>query len=215
VPVRDAATIPEKVSLIAAYIRDPSIYPDTTAEADESTQFGTSGAKANIIQRYSLLQSIDMLALADRQQGYTGIDRYVPVLYSFVPHLIWPDRPVPISTNELGHKAGFAMDPNDTSTGIAIGSPVLFFDMGGWPALAVYSLALFLVFFFITLRVAGTTETSVWGLVLIGTEALIAGAAGPGEIFSIMVLFLTTFLAMMGVLKVLGYVSEAFVARHA
>src|SRR6266567_2898347 len=149
-PVREAETVSEKVDLIIDYFRNPNHFQDSISYFEESSEFGTASSKINILKRYSLLQSIDMLIGADDKLGYTPIERYTPVFVAVVPHMIWPDRPTTITTNELGHKAGFKMADEDTTTGIAIGSPALFYDVGGWIALVVYSILSFSCFFFVT-----------------------------------------------------------------
>jgi len=212
-PVRAAITLSEKVSLIIAYFRDPSQFGDVNASYTKSSEFGADTSKVSIIARYSTLPSIDMLIDADQRLGYTGIEPYLPVLVSVVPHAFWPNRPSPITSNELGHKAGFAMNAGDTATGIAIGSPGLFFDLGGWLALIVYTLIFFALFFLIAIRLVGSSTSGIWGLVLIGTEANMAGNAGPDTMFSIAVLFVATFLMALFVLKILGYVAAELVSR--
>ena len=180
VPVRAAGDISEKVGLIVEFIRDPTQFPDSISISKESSEFGAATSKVNIVARYSLLKSIDMLIDGDQKLGYTSIDRYTPVLVSVVPHALWPDRPAVITSNELGHKAGFDIGPEDTSTGISIGSPALFFDLGGWLALIVYTLICYALFFFATVRLVGTSESGIWGLVPIGTETLTGGSAASG-----------------------------------
>ncbi len=212
-PVREAESLTDKAALIIQFIRDPSSFPDSISEADEATEFGTSSSKVNIVARYSLLHTIDMLIDADGKVGYTSIDRYIPALFVVVPHAIWPDRPEPIGTNELGHKAGFRIDENNTETGIAIGSPALFFDIGGWLALIVYTLLSFFFFFLVTRRAISTTDHGVWGLVPIGTEALIAGAASVAGMFGLIVMFLGTFFVTIMMLKLISYFTEALISR--
>lgn len=212
-PVRAANSLSEKVGLIVDYFRDPSQFVDVNASYQKSSEFGLDTARVSIIARYSTLPSIDMLIDADQKMGYTGIERYLPVLVSVVPHALWPDRPSPITTNELGHKAGFTMNAGDTTTGIAIGSPGLFFDLGGWLALVVYVLACFGLFFFAAVRLVGSSSTGIWGLVLIGTEANIAGNAGPDSMFSLAILFVGTFAAMLLALKLIGNTAETLISR--
>ena len=60
--------------------------------------------------------------------------------------------------------------------------------MGGWLALIVYTLICFTVFFFAVIRLVGNSEKSIWGLVPVGIEALIAGAASPSSMFLLAVL---------------------------
>jgi hypothetical protein len=211
--VRAAGTISEKVGLIAEFIRDPSRFPDGTSNSEESSEFGAATSKVSIIARYSVLPSIDMLIDADRKLGYTSIDRYTPVLISFVPHALWPDRPVPITSNELGHKAGFNMAPGDATTGIAIGSPAYFFDLGGWLALIVYTLLCFVFFFFLAIRLVGSSGAGVWGLVLTGIEANQAGNASPATMFSTVVMFLGMFIVTIAVLKIVSYVTQSLISR--
>jgi len=59
----------------------------------------------------------------------------------------------------------------------------------------------------------GSSTSGIWGLVLIGTEANMAGNAGPDTMFSIAVLFVATFLMALFVLKILGYVAAELVSR--
>ena len=212
-PVRGAGTLSEKIDLIVEFIRDPSRFPDTTSTSEESSEFGTATSKVGIIARYSVLPSIGMLIDGDQKLGFTSIERYAPVLVSVVPHALWPDRPVPITSNELGHKAGFKMGAGDTTTGIAIGSPALFFDLGGWLALMVYTLLCFAVFFLLAIRVVGDSSAGIWGLVLIGTEGNLAGNASPETMFSIVVTFLGMFFVLVALLKAISYITEALVSR--
>jgi hypothetical protein len=213
-PVREAATVAEKVNLIVQFIQDPSSFPDSIANADESDEFGTGTAKVNIVARYSLLKSIDMLIGADLRTGFTSIDRYLPVLVSVVPHALWPDRPTEITTNELGHKAGFLGD-DDTETGIALGSPALFFDIGGWLALLVYTIGGFSLFFYLTVRLIGKTTVGVWALIPIGMEAHISGAATPASLVFLIVTFLGMFFVAVAILKTISYFTQTLISRPA
>jgi len=212
-PIRAANTLTDKTSLIVDYFRDPTQFGDSTSTTDKSTEFGSSTSKVSIVARYSTLLSIDMIVDADQKLGYTGIERYLPVLVSVIPHALWPDRPAPITTNELGHKAGFNIWVGDTTTGIAIGSPGLFFDLGGWLALIVYTLLCFGLFFFIAIRIVGTSTSSIWGLVLIGTEGNLAGNASPETMFSIGVTFVGMFIITIVVLKLIGNTAAELISR--
>jgi hypothetical protein len=211
--VREAPTVPDKLQLFVEFLRDPAQFPDAAQDIDASAEFGKDTSKVNIIQRYSLLKSIDMLINADERTGYTSVDRYIPALYSAIPHAIWPDKPVPITSNELGHKAGFRIAQEDTTTGIAIGGPALFFDMGGWIVLVTSTIICFSIYFALSLRLVGTTKKSAWGLVPIGSEALLAGGAGPGTVVTLVFLFLGVFFMMVALLKIIGYVSQTLISR--
>jgi len=211
--VRSAGTLSEKVELIIEFIRNPSHFPDTTTNSAPSREFGGATAKVNIVSRYSVLPSIGMLIDADEKLGYTSIDRYAPVLLSIVPHALWPNRPAPITSNELGHKAGFPMGAGDTTTGIAIGSPALFFDLGGWFALIVYTLFCFLIFFLVTVRVVGSSQTGIWGLVVVGAEANLAGNASPAGMFTMVFTILVAFMVTVVVLKIISNIAEALLSR--
>ena len=212
-PIREAETLSEKVDLIIQYIQDPSSFPDSTSNSEESSEFGTDTSKVNIVQRYSLLKSIDMLIDADLRSGYTSIDRYLPVLVSVVPHVFWPDRPQVITSNELGHKAGFAMADSDTITGIAIGSPALFFDIGGWLALLVYTPICFALFFLVAVRLVGKTTVGPWALVPIGMEAHSSSASSPAAMFTFVITFLTILLIAVALLKTASYITQTLLVR--
>jgi hypothetical protein len=211
--IRDSKSLSDKANLVIQFFSDPSQFPDSISDTAESSEFGTSSSKVNIVNRYSLLLSNDMLIDADLRSGYTPIERYAPVLYSVVPHALWPDRPDPIQSNELGHKAGFNMGDSDTETGISIGSPGVFFDLGGWLSLTVYALTFYTVFFFVIIRVVGNSEKSIWGLVPIGIETLVAGACSPSALFFLTVSFLGMFLVMIAILKTISYVTKVLISR--
>ncbi len=210
--LRDSKSISDKANLVIQFFRDPSQFPDSTSNS-ESIEFGTASSKIGIVNRYSLLQSNDMLIDADLRSGFTSIERWAPVLYAVVPHALWPDRPNPITSNELGHKAGWRMSDDDTTTGISIGAPGMFFDMGGWFALTVYTLILYAVFFFITIRFVGTSETSVWNLVPIGILANAAGSYAPSAMYGLVVVFFGMFFLMIAILKAISYLTAALISR--
>jgi hypothetical protein len=211
--VRSSESISDKANLVIQFFRDPSQFPDSISNSAESTEFGTSSSKANIVNRFSLLLTNDMLIDADLKSGYTPIERYAPILYSVVPHALWPDRPSPILSNELGHKAGVAMGDADIDTGISIGGPALFFDVGGWLALIVYTLIFHTLFFFTIIRVVGSSEKSIWGLAPIGIEATFAGSCGPSALFILLLIFVGMFFVMIVTLKAISYVTEALISK--
>jgi hypothetical protein len=212
-PVRDAASIQEKVGLVVRFVQDPSQFPDSISTAEESDEFGTESAKVNILKRYSQLQSIDMLIGSDLRVGYTSIERHLPVLLSVVPHAIWPDRPVAITSNELGHKAGYRVSEEDTTTGLSIGAPALFFDLGGWLALVVYTIVCFFLFFLATVKLVGKSTSGVWALVPIGTEGNVAGVASPSFLFSYLITFMGMFVVVVAILKIVSYITQSLISR--
>jgi hypothetical protein len=214
--VRSARSFPERIAVIVAYFRNPSTVEDTASNIDPDTsEFGESSTKLSIIQRFSLLNSAGMLINADNTEGFTGIERYFPALFAIVPHFVWPDRPVPIYSNELGHKAGFKMGLNDTTTGIALSSPALFYDVSGWLGLPVYAMMDFLLYFYVLRSIVGTATQSIWGLMLIGATAYISGGAFPSTPILIIEGFVTVFAVLVGCLKIVAYLSESLFARPA
>ena len=154
-----------------------------------------------------------MLIDGDLRSGYTSIERYAPVVFAVVPHALWPDRPQYIMSNELGHKAQITTNADDTGTGISIGSPAMFFDVGGWLALIVYTLLGFTLFFFIITRLVGSSEKSIWGLVPIGTEVLIAGVCSPSSMFLLVLFVASSLLGMVIMLKVIGYLAATLLSK--
>jgi hypothetical protein len=213
--VRTATTYSEKIAITEHYIIAPSDFPSEAENTDpDLAEYGESSAKLSIVQRFSQLRSAGMLISADEVQGFTGVDRYLPVFLFIVPHFLWPDRPDPIFSNELGHKAGFRMARNDLSTGIAISSPALFFDIGGWLALPVYTILDFGLFFYGLRCAVGYAGESVWGLMLIGATAMIAGPCMPSSPIDILINFVMIFAVLVVTLKILSYLSETMFSRQ-
>jgi hypothetical protein len=212
--VRSARSFPERIAVIVAYFRNPSTVEDTASNIDpDSSEFGESSTKLSIVQRFSLLNSAGMLVNADSIEGFTDIERYFPAFVAIVPHFVWPDRPVAIHSNELGHKAGFKMGPNDTTTGIAISSPALFYDAGGWLGLPVYTMLDFLLYFYVLRSIVGTATQSIWGLMLIGATAYVSGVFLPSTPIELIQQFVTVFALLVGCLKIVAYLSESLFAR--
>jgi hypothetical protein len=212
--VRSAGSNLERISIIEHYITDPSDFPSEAENVDpDFSEYGESSAKLSIVQRFSLLRSGGMLVNSEEAAGFTGVERYLPAFVEIVPHFIWPDRPNAIFTNELGHKAGFRISRNDMSTGIAISGPALFYDLGGWLALPVYTLLEFGLFFYGLRCVVGDASESVWGLMLIGATALIAGPCMPSTPIDILENFVSVFGILVVSLKILAYLSETLFAR--
>jgi hypothetical protein len=215
VEVRSATSFSEKISVIEHYIEEPSDFHSEADDFDPNLgEFGESGPKLSIVQRFSLLRSGAMLISSEEAAGFTGVERYLPAFFDIVPHFIWPDRPNPIFSNELGHKAGFRMGPRDTTTGIAISSPALFYDLGGWLALPVYTFLEFGLFFYGLRCVVGNASESVWGLMLIGGTAMVAGPCSPSTPIDILETFVSVFAILMVTLKTLAYLSETLFARQ-
>ncbi|MGA9669451.1 MAG: hypothetical protein WBQ94_09600 [Terracidiphilus sp.] len=214
-PVREAGSVSDKLAVAEAYFRDPTAFSDEAENTDtDIAEYGESSPNLSIIQRFSLLGSGGMLVHADQVEGFTGIERYLPALVFFIPHFIWPDRPNPILSNELGHKAGFNLARRDTTTGIAISSPALFYDIAGWLGLPVYATLEFGLFFYGLRCLVGDARTeSVWGLMLIGGTALLAGGISPSGPIDYLESFVAVFSVLVVTLKVLAYVSEALFAR--
>lgn len=212
-PIRAANTLSERTFLIVDYFRNPYQYYDVNASYSDSSEFGLESSKVGIFARYSTLLPMDMLIDADQKLGYTGIERYLPAVVSIVPHALWPNRPDPITTNELGHKAGFPMAASDTTTGIAIGTPALFFNLGGWLAMIVYTLLCFSLFFFAGVRLVGSSIRGIWGLVVVGTEANMAANADPATMFYLTITFVGMFMFVLLVLKFIGYTAAGLVSR--
>ena len=77
VQVRGANTLSEKVYLIVEFLRTPSRFPDSISNSKESSEFGAATSKVNIVARYSLLKSIDMLSSMLRQKLVLHIRRPV------------------------------------------------------------------------------------------------------------------------------------------
>ena len=212
--VRGAPSFSERISTIVAYFRDPSDFANAADPIDPTeNEYGRSAARLNIVQRFSLLKANGMLVNSDDHEGFTGIDRYLPAFLEIIPHFLWPDRPDPISSNELGHKAGFRLQRSDTTTGIAIASPALFYDIGGWLALPVYTFLGFELFFYALRCMVGKAAQSVWGLMLIGGTAMNAGPALPVTLIEIVEQFVTVFGTLVLVLKIISWASQSLLTR--
>jgi hypothetical protein len=215
VAVRAAESTSDRIAVIEHYFTDPSDFPNEAETTDpDFAEYGESSAKLRIIQRFSLLASCGMLVNADQVEGFTGVERYLPALVMIVPHFIWLDRPIPITSNELGHKAGFRIARSDTSTGIAIASPALFYDLGGWLALPVYTILGFGIFFYgLRCMVGDARGESVWGLMLIGSTAMLAGGISPAGLIDYLENFVMVFAVLLVTLKALTYLSETMFAQ--
>ncbi len=213
--VREAPTISAKIAVIVAYIRNPSSFPNFLETENSSTsEFGEASSKIGILWRMSELSTIDDFVSSDQTQGFTGITPYLPAFLYLIPHFIWPNRPQDITSNTLARKAGVPLAPGDYTTQVTLGAPGMFYDLGGWLALPVYTILEFAAFFYVLRCLVGKASTSLWGLLLIGATAYDAGICLPSLPIEIVEDFLLVYVGLVACLKAVGYVSEVLLVRQ-
>jgi hypothetical protein len=212
--VRGGLTLNDKVSAIQDYATNSKAYvPGVVHSSNTESEFGESAFANNIVARYSMLRVDALLIDGDRSKGFTGIEPHLPVFYLVIPHFLWPDRPEPITGNTIAHEIGFGLDKGDFKTGIAFGSPGLFYDVSGWLGLAVLTLLEF-AFFFISVRfLVGKSTQSLWGLILIGSTANAAGTLGPSDIIATLINFMIVFYSSIIALKVFSWLASILLAK--
>ncbi|MDE3103776.1 MAG: hypothetical protein KGK08_01255 [Acidobacteriota bacterium] len=111
--------------------------------------------------------------------GYTNL--YLSVL-NWVPHALWPTKPMPGGGNAYAHEIGGILPEEDDSTGISFSATSEAYHMGGWQGIFLAAPAVWIVLFTVFDSLCGDTRRSPWGLLIIAyfahqaPEGMLGGA---------------------------------------
>ncbi|SEC24162.1 hypothetical protein [Terriglobus roseus] len=119
-----------------------------------------------------LLDRLTMFPIDDALISVTdhGHSRTLYVFATYVmnavPHIFYPDKPNILWGNEFAHEVGM-LSPGDHTTSISFGPFSDAYHVGQWKVMFLIAPFMFLLLFFVTDSVTGSTDQTAWALLYI------------------------------------------------
>jgi hypothetical protein len=176
----------------------------------------TEGRSGYYNEHQGFIERLSMLSVDDTFFNYASKGKNIglkPVLDNYenlIPHVIDPDKPVPIGGNYYAHQIGGFLAGNDDSTGISFSPVPEAFYVGGWAGIFLLLPFIWLCLFFSVDYICGDLRHSPWGLFMVvifahyAPESLLGGLiylTGLGNLALIIsILFCTYVTPIIGAL---------------
>ena len=162
------------------------------------------------IERLSILSTDDTLLNFTAQGNYVGYRPVIENYENFIPHFLFPNKPIPYGGNYYAHEIGAYVADADESTGISFSCMAEAFHIDGWVGIFFVLPAVWLSLFFVLDAICGDIRRSPWGLLMVvylahaAAESLLGGLiwtsffGSLGLVFAIF--FCTQFAPIVGAL---------------
>lgn len=163
-----------------------------------------------LIERFSILSVDDTFFNYTNKGNYIGYRPIVENYENFIPHVIDPDKPVPIGGNYYAHQIGGFLASDDDGTGISFSPMAEAYHVDGWVGIFLVLPAIWLSLFLGADYICGDLRRSPFGLLmvvmfahaaaesLLGSLIWISGYGNLGLVVAI--LFCTYFTPVVGAL---------------
>jgi hypothetical protein len=132
--------------------------------------------------RLTMIGPDDALINYTSRGNYTGIGVLPSYFANWIPHFLWPNKPVFMSGNYYAHMIGGIVSEEDYSTGISFTPSGEAFQLAGWAGIFVVAPVIWIMLFTIFDSICGDVRLSPWGLLAIpmyahlAPEAMLGGA---------------------------------------
>ena len=163
-----------------------------------------------LVERFSILSVDDTFFNYTSKGNYIGYRPIVEDYENFIPHLIDPDKPVPIAGNYYAHQIGGFLASDDDGTGISFSPMAEAYHVDGWVGIFLLLPTIWLSLFLGADFICGDLRRSPFGLLmvvvfahaaaesLLGSLIWISGYGNLGLVVAI--LFCTYFTPVLGAL---------------
>lgn len=134
-----------------------------------------------LIERLSILSTDDAFFNYTDKGNYIGYRPIIEDYENFIPHILLPDKPVPIGGNYYAHRIGGFLAADDDSTGVSFSPMAEAFHVGGWFAIFFLMPTIWLSLFVSLDSICGDLRRSPWGLLMVvylahaAAESLLGG----------------------------------------
>jgi hypothetical protein len=106
------------------------------ASIRENTVGEYFGGNVGLFERYALI-GLDAELINSTQSGdYMGYDGVIQGAIDWIPHFLYPNKPVTFSSEDYMHRLP-GVNTEDTTTGVSFGSFGSAYAMGGWTGLVL------------------------------------------------------------------------------
>ena len=119
------------------------------------------------LERLSILSSDDAFFSYTSKGNYIGYKPVIDNYENFIPHIILPDKPVPIGGNYYAHEIGGFLASEDDGTGISFSPMAEAFHIDGWIGIFFLLPAIWLSLFASIDIICGDLRRSPFGLLVV------------------------------------------------
>jgi hypothetical protein len=119
------------------------------------------------LERLSILSEDDAFINFTNKGNYIGYKPVTDNYENFIPHVILPDKPVPIGGNYYAHEIGGFLAGDDDSTGISFSPMSEAFHVDGWVGIFLLLPAIWLSLFASVDYICGDLRRSPFGLLVV------------------------------------------------
>ena len=137
------------------------------------------------LDRLEVISVDDGLVEVTDRQGTFGYEPIIEAFENFVPHFLWPTKPIPYFGNAYAHEVGF-LSADDRSTGISFSPSADAYHMGGMFGVLLIEPVVLIFAFLILDRVIGDVRLNPVGLLMfLVIERAASEFMLPGPIYAI------------------------------
>ncbi len=154
------------------------------SDARPDNQFYFFEKDVGLFDRLQMFGIDDALITVTDQKGAFGMSPYILYISSFVPRVLWKDKPAIIMGNVFAHEIGF--NENDTTTGISFTPVAEAYHEAKWVGVLVVEPILWIVLFVIMDSLCGDLRKSPWGILVLALFAHIAPEGSLQGVFYVM-----------------------------
>lgn len=186
------------------------LYEQTAMPAQSDNAPSYFNTPQGIFDRIQMVAVDDAIINVTEQRGAFGPMTIIIAFENWVPHALWPGKPVIKSGNLYAHEIGM-IGADDTSTGISFSPIGEGFHIARWVGILIILPALWIALFILFDSLCGNIQISPWGLLVFVIYSKQAPEGGLSAIIymvwfsAISVIFAA--LAAIYVMPLLGYIA--------
>lgn len=132
---------------------------------ESKQQFLYYGRPMGLIDRFTMMATADKLVGATEQQGISGWDTIEHGFQMVLPRAVYAGKPIHNTANDLGRKAGF-LGEADQTTQVSFGFIAESFSAFSWTGAVLIPFILTTIFFVAYKKLVGGLDGNVWAVFL-------------------------------------------------
>ncbi len=170
--IREGAGNLDRAALVYEIVTHMHEFKEIEQESEEHV-LETQGRSGYYNEHQGLVDRLSMLSVDDTFFNYASKSNHIdykPVLDNYenlIPHVIDPDKPVPLSGNYYAHQIGGFLAGDDDSTGISFSPIPEAFYVGGWAGIFLLLPFIWLCLFCTVDYICGDLRRYPWGLFMV------------------------------------------------
>jgi hypothetical protein len=148
---------------------------------EEQSNIEEIGAMGYYDQPQGFFDRLNMIGPDDALINHTSQDNdyaglaIIPIDFAnWIPHFLWPDKPLISQGNSFAHKIGGVVGEDDTTTGISFTPTGEAYHLAGWTGIFIVAPIIWTMLFTVFDSLCGDVRRSPWGLLVIALFAHVA-----------------------------------------